>query len=134
MKKKATTTSLEQWIEVTIQEGCAVTTPYPSNADLRKIGQAMQPPPEMVYRRINFPTCVPPPYWWTTNDQSRRQRGGHCLQRMSLETWLHVSAQEEAAGAEHIGRCGAPLPRPLSRGGCECPTCVSLASQLESRP
>jgi hypothetical protein len=129
-KNKQRVITLEQWAEIEVDAGRTVTTLYPSNAELWKKGQDMDPPPDLVYRRINFRTGVPLEYQWTTSDPLRRSRGGHCIQRMSLETWLRISVEEEGKWGKHLGPCGGILPRPKERGACDCPQCIAAALRL----
>jgi len=123
--------TLEQWVEVRVWEGATLTTLYPSNDALRERAQKMDPPPEMVYRRLNFVDGVPIEYYWTTDDPARRGNGGHGIQRMALDTWLETIAHEERLGNGHVGPCSQPLPRPKSRGGCDCEVCAGIREKLE---
>ncbi|MGH9584760.1 MAG: hypothetical protein ACRD4O_17705, partial [Bryobacteraceae bacterium] len=118
---------LDQWVEITIENGKTVTRLFPSNEELIEEGKAMDPPPEMVYRRLNFVDGVPSEYHWATPSEERRGRGGMATQRMSVDTWLETIKREAAAGTGHIGPCGKLLPRPKERGGCECVVCSRLA-------
>lgn len=130
-KKTRTIVTLEQWVEVRIRNGKTETTLYPSNEELLKRKEKMEPPPNIVYRRLNFVDGVPPEYYWTTNDPGRRKLGGHGIQRMSVETWLETIEAEERRGTGHLGPCSDPLPRPKERGGCECPACTFHQRRLE---
>jgi hypothetical protein len=132
-KNKQRIITLEQWVEVAVKCGKTVTTLYPSNAELRKKGEEMDPKPDLVYRRINFRSGVPIEYHWTTRDPVRRSRGGHCIQRMLPERWLKVSAEEELHPDGHIGPCGGIMPRPKERGGCDCPACTAATARLEGQ-
>ena len=123
--------TLEQWVEVRVWEGATLTTLYPSNDALRERAQKMDPPPEMVYRRLNFVDGVPIEYYWTTDDPARRGNGGHGIQRMALDTWLETIAHEERLGNGHVVPCSQPLPRPKSRGGCDCEVCAGIREKLE---
>jgi len=122
--------TLEQWVEVRVRDGQTVTMLYPANDVLRERAQKMDSP-EMVYRRLNFADGVPVEYYWTTDDAARRRNGGHGIQRMSLETWLQTIAHEERLGNGHVGPCSQPLPRPKSRGGCDCEVCAGIREKLE---
>jgi hypothetical protein len=116
---------LEQWVEIVIKNGNAVTTLYPPNDELREKGQAMDPPPDLVYRRLNFPRGVPKIYHWVVADPVARRYGGTAIQRMTFDTWLRVSAREEHRSDGHIGKTGeGSLPRPEERGECPCPVCT----------
>ncbi len=122
---------LEQWIEITVQDGQTKTQLFPSNEKLIKAGQAMDPPPEMVYRRMNFVNGIPPEYHWATENEDRRQRGAAGIQRMMIDTWLDVIDAEKADPSGHIGPCGGNLPRPKERGGCDCEVCTYNRAILE---
>jgi hypothetical protein len=122
---------LDQWVEITIEDGITCTKLFPSNAGLIEEGKAMDPPPELVYRRLNFVNGVPPEYDWTGADPDVRIRGGCGIQRMDVNTWLEVIEQEKNSGAGHIGPCRGNLPRPKERGGCDCPVCTQNKTLLE---
>ena len=77
---------LDQWVEVTVMDGQTTTKLYPPNDVLMEEGNAMDPPPELVYRRIHFPGGVPPEYIWTRPDEQARQYGGGCIQSMTIDT------------------------------------------------
>ncbi len=132
-KKRKKTPILDQWIEIEIQDGKTVTTLYPPNEQLIKQGQGMLPPPEMVYRRLHFVHGVPAEYNWTTDDPVTRERGGMGTQRMMVDTWLELIEREKASGTGHVGPCGGNLPRPESRGGCDCEVCSHNRAILEAR-
>jgi hypothetical protein len=127
-KSQEKTVTLEQWVEIEICEGRTVTTLYPPNEEMLKQLKEMDPKPQLVYRRLNFRGSVPPEYHWTTHDEERRANGGHGIQRMLVETWLTTIAGETDG---HLGPCFAPMPRPLSRGGCDCPTCTKARDYWE---
>jgi hypothetical protein len=125
-KKQKKIVRLEQWVEVRILGGKTVTQLYPSNEKLIQQGQKFWPPPEFVYRRLNFPDGIPPEYLWTCIDPTPEQlkRGGCGIQRMTVDTWLDVIEHEKLRQDGHIGPTGVGnLPRPEETGGCDCPTC-----------
>jgi hypothetical protein len=133
-KKQKKIVRLEQWVEVCIVDGKPVTTLYPSNDKLIQDGQKMWPPPEFVYRRINFPEGVPDEYRWTNSQATpeRLKRGGCGIQRMTVDTWLNVIEREKLRGDGHIGPTGVGnLPRPQETGGCNCPTCTRNQAILD---
>ena len=134
-KKMRKVAVLDQWVEVEIQDGKTVTKLYPSNAGLIKEGQAMDPPPDLVYRRLNFPHGVPEEYRWVAKSHPERfERGGMGTQRMRVETWLDVIEREEASGTGHVGPTGVGnLPRPKERGGCDCEVCTHNREVMERR-
>ena len=126
---------LDQWVEVEIQDGKTVTKLYPSNAGLIKEGQAMDPPPELVYRRLNFPHGIPQEYRWVAASHPERfERGGCGVQRMTVDRWLELIELEEANGTGHVGPTGVGnLPRPRERGECECEVCSHNREVMERR-
>ena len=117
--------TLEQWVEIAVEDGKTVTKLYPSNEELIKKGQKMWPAPDLIYRRLSFANGVPDEYAWTTVDAVTRERGGMGIQRMSVDTWLDVMEREQATATGHVGPTGVGnLPRPMSRGGCDCEVCA----------
>ncbi len=142
-KKRRKIPLLEQWVEVTIQEnGETLTRLFPSNKNLIERGKAMLPPPELVYRRLNFPHGVPPEYEWVNAKEEKRKLGGCGIQRMTTDTWLEVIAREapeferpgykSSFAPEHIGPTGVGnLPRPKERGGCDCHVCTKNQAILD---
>jgi len=132
-KKMRKIAILDQWVEVEIQDGRTVTKLYPSNAGLIKEGQAMDPPPDLVYRRLSFPHGVPAEYRWAVgSSEGRMERGGIGTQRMTVDTWLDAIEREEASGTGHVGPTGVGnLPRPRERGGCDCEVCTQNRHAME---
>jgi hypothetical protein len=123
-KQKDKLIILNQWIEIEVDHARTITKLYPSNEELIEEGKAMLPPPDLVYRRINFPAGVPPEYHWVTRNPEARERGGTGIQRMTVDTWLRVIERERAEGTGHVGPTGVgSLPRPPERGVCECEIC-----------
>lgn len=111
-------------MEVRIRNAKTVTELTPRNDEMAERGMKMEPLPELVYRRLNFPEGVPTEYDWTDPDDNMRRYGGGGIQRMTFDTWLAVKEQEEARGDGHIGPTGiGNLPRPKEHGGCECAVC-----------
>ena len=133
-KKQRKIAVLDQWIEVTVEDGKTVTTLHPPNDELIRAGQRMLPPPEMVYRRFNFVGPVPPEYRWSTKDPIMLANGGMGIQRMYVDTWLEVIEKEKALGTGHLGPTGVGnMPRPMERGGCDCEVCAGNRAILEAR-
>ncbi len=125
---------MEQWAEITVVEGKTLTQVMPSNAVLIEEGKAMLPPPDLVYRRMNFVDGVPSEYHWATKDEERRRLGMCGIQRMTVDTWLDVIDREQAAGTGHLGPTGVGnLPRPKERGGCDCEVCAGNQAILDRR-
>jgi len=117
--------TLEQWVEIRIKDGITTTELFPPNDELIEISRKMNPPPELVYRRLHFPDGVPPEYHWTTKDENVRRYGGLGIQRMTMQTWLDVIERETYRAVRHLGPTGVGnLPRPKEHGECECPVCT----------
>jgi hypothetical protein len=85
----------------------------------------MDSPPDLVYRRLNFPHGIPPEYHWAAASTPHLfETGGAGIQRMTFDTWREVIQREQSTAAGHIGPTGSGnLPRPLRRGGCDCRVC-----------
>lgn len=134
-KKQRKIPLLEQWVQVTVEDGQTVTHLFPPNEKLIEQGQAMDPPPELVYRRLEFVGGIPPEYHWSSSSHPERfQSGGAGIQRMTVDTWLEVIEREKASGTGHIGPTGVGnLPRPKERGGCDCEICTHNREILEVR-
>ena len=133
-KKRRKIPVMEQWVEVTVEDGATVTTLYPPNEVLIREGKAMDPPPELVYRRLYFVNGIPPEYLWAVKQQDteKQVRGGSGVQRMTVDTWLEVIEREKASGSPHLGPTGVGnLPRPRDRGGCDCEVCTKNLEILE---
>ena len=122
---------LEQWIEIWTEDGLTRTVLYPSNEDLLKEAGKSDATPQLVYRRLNFPSGVPDEYLWTMPNRQTLNFGGGGVQRMTFEHWLEVVEREQESGSEHIGPTGVGnLPRPNERSGCECPVCTLNQNML----
>lgn len=132
-KKHRKLVTLEQWVEVRAESGSTVTTLFPSNEKLIEEGKKMDPPPDLIYRRVEFVGPIPPEYHWTANHPEQFEAGGAGVQRMNVDTWLGVIEREKAGGTGHIGPTGVGnLPRPKERGGCECDVCAHNREILEA--
>ncbi len=133
-KKQRKIVTLEQWVEVSVEDGRTVTTLFPSNEQLIEEGKKMNPRPDLVYRRVEFIGSIPPEYRWTAHHPEQFEAGGAGVQRMTVDTWLDVVEREKNSGSGHIGPTGVGnLPRPKERGGCECETCARNREILETR-
>jgi hypothetical protein len=125
---------LNQWIEIEVENGQTITKLYPSNEKLIEEGKTMLPPPDMVYRRLNFPAGVLSEYFWASHDPDARKWGGTGIQRMTVDTWLRVTEREKAEGTGHIGPTGiGTLQRPEENGVCECQVCARNTATSETR-
>ncbi len=133
-KKMRKIVTLEQWVEVEVENGKTVTRLFPSNEELIEEGKGMYPPPDLVYRRFNFPNGVPQEYHWAQRDPEKQKYGGAGIQRMTVDTWLDMVDLEKERADGHVGPTPAGnLPRPKERGGCECPVCSGNQEILDRR-
>lgn len=131
-KKRKKIQILDQWVEITVEDGKTVTKLVPDNNGLIERGKKMYPPPDLVYRRFNFVHGVPPEYHWTTDDPETRRLGGRGIQRMTVDTWLEVIEKEKDNPDGLIGPTpNGNLPRPKERGGCDCPVCTQNQARLD---
>lgn len=127
-RKKKKMERLEQWIEVRIVNGLAVTRLYPSNENLLAYAKALDPFPQYMYRRINFPDGIPSEYNWVgVENEEHRQRGGCGLQRMTVKSWQRAIQEEARYGDGHIGPV---FNLPHANGECDCQVCRSSAVAL----
>jgi hypothetical protein len=101
--------------------------------------EKMDSPPELIYRRLNFPHGIPPEYRWAAASTPHLlETGGAGIQRMTFDTWRELIQREQSSGTGHIGPTGVGnLPRgwmtprfsaggrrkESGRGGCGCPVC-----------
>jgi hypothetical protein len=121
---------LEQWVEITMENGFVKTELFPSNEVLIQEGKAMWPAPEYVYRRLNFVDGIPKMYEWAgVKDENHRKWGGCGLQRMTINTWLNLIEEEAKRGDGHLNPV-VNLGRPRDLGECSCESC-QFAYELE---
>lgn len=60
----------------------------------------MDQPPELVYRRLNFPLGIAPEYHWTAKSTPELfETGGAGTQHMTFHTWCEVIQREAASGS-----------------------------------
>ena len=129
--KKERTLVVGQWIEVEVVDGVTKTTRYPDDQAMKKIiadttekkGRAV----ELVYRRFNFVNGIPPEYYWSTDDPESIRYGIMAVQRLRVSDWL---LQIDAEKGGHLQGCEFIMPRPESRGGCECDACRRAAERI----
>lgn len=115
----------EQWLEIETKDGKTVVTRYPSNAEFEKLRLEMDPQPELIYRRMNFVGSVPPEYSWTKPTPDIRELGGLFLQRMDVDNWCQVYANEMVNANGAIVSAKECLPRPEAFGPCPCHRCTA---------
>lgn len=123
-KKKERPVTHDQWIEITRKNGEIITKCYPPNAEFERLRQEMDPPPSLIYRRLNFVHGVPEEYSWCYPPIHMKQFGGHYLLRLTTEDWLDVMQRERRDGNQRV------LPsksqrRPAEFGPCPCDRCTA---------
>jgi hypothetical protein len=89
---------VEQWVEVRRIDNQPVTQFFPSNEEMEQRIESANPKPDLVYRRLFFPDGVPIQYQWTRPRNGQAANGGMAMQRMTVETWLGLRAQERETG------------------------------------
>ena len=114
---------LEQWIEISVENGVTVSRFYPPNHELSDILAMMDPKPDLIYRRLNFVDGVPLDYYWVKPTPTFRKYGGMYVQRVLPEEWPHLLLAEGKVGV-HVTPARYPQPRPESWGPCPCPACT----------
>ncbi len=119
---------LEQSVEITIQDGLAVTALTPSNQQLLERAETMNPPPQFVYRRLHFPHGIPDEYDWTTADLFFRDSPASATQRLPLDTWLDLLETEAQRPGNHL----SPAPAECLDSGC--PACRLTRERLRALP
>jgi hypothetical protein len=136
MRKKGQkkTVHLDQWIEIEQTDGGCVVTRYPPNDELEELRQKMDPPAELIYRRMFFVTAVPPEYMQLVWSGESEPTGGLYLQRILPAEWLSIVEAERNSGSDAMVLSGSPQPRPEEFGPCPCPECKKEREQgLKSR-
>jgi hypothetical protein len=83
----------------------------------------MDPPPDLIYRRMHFAHGVPSEYEWTYPTPEARLCGGHCIHRIKTEDWPKIMQQERLTG--HVVPSPNPQPRPAQFGPCPCARCTA---------
>jgi hypothetical protein len=111
----------DQWIEITRQKGETVTTRYPPNAEFERLRLERDPPPTLIYRRLNFVHGVPEEYNWTKPSTSVKQLGGYFLHRMLAEDWPEIMQLERHV--PHVIPSINGQRRPAAFGPCPCDRC-----------
>jgi hypothetical protein len=116
---------LDQWADVTVEKGRAVTRLEPSTEQLMEDRATMKPPPEHVCRRFTFYDGVPEEYGWCAGLYDEIEDSPkYGVQQMTIETWLQAVEREKAAGTGHLSDTGEDLPDPKRRTWCWCTVCA----------
>ena len=114
----------EQWIEIVRVEGRTLTMRYPSNAEFERLRLAMDPPPELIYRRLYFVHGVPAEYCWVGPTPEMQLHGGLALERITLEEWPSILTVEVDAVDGVVIPARNPVGRPEDLGPCPCVRCT----------
>jgi hypothetical protein len=136
MRKKSQkrTVHLDQWIEIEETEAGCVVTRYPPNDKLEELRQKMDPPAELIYRRMFFITAVPPEYHALLATDGAGPTAGLYLQRILPDEWKVILAAERISGTDAMVLSESPQPRPEEFGPCPCPESKKEREQgLKSR-
>jgi hypothetical protein len=124
-----------QWFEIEVVDGVTRTTAYPANEEVEKMiaekEEATERPVELVYRRLNFINGIPDEYAWTSGDPLQRKFGGMGIQRLRVQDWRQLILKEAREAGGHLMPSEFHMPRPESRGGCDCHACRSMAERLQ---
>jgi hypothetical protein len=116
---------LDQWADVTLEKGRAVTRLEPSTEQLLEDVGTMQPPPEQVRRFFTFYDGIPEEYGWCAGlyeEVPGSVKYGE--QQITVEAWLQAVEREKAAGTGHLSDTGEDLPEPKRRTWCWCKVCA----------
>jgi hypothetical protein len=122
----------EQWIEIERREGKTVTLFYPPNDEFEELRLKMDPPPDMIYRRLNFIHGVPPEYLWIGPTLEFQEYGGLFLQRITVAEWPEIFLLEKLNGNKFVISARFPQPRPEVLGPCPCPHCIEERAHPEN--
>jgi len=125
MKKSKRFIRHEQWIEIEQREGKTVTVFYPPNDEFEELRLKMDPPPDMIYRRLFFVHGVPAEYMWVEPTPEVAQYGGLYLQRITVDEWPSLLAAEKIKGNQFAISAQYPQPRPAVLGPCTCARCTA---------
>jgi hypothetical protein len=115
----------EQWIEIDVREGKTVTLYYPPNEEFEELRLKMDPPPDMIYRRLNFLRGVPLEYLWVDVTPEFKKYGGLFLQRITVEEWPYLMQLEKESTHPHAISARFPQDRPPVLGVCPCARCTA---------
>ena len=102
--------------------------------EFEKLLKAMNPPAELIYRRMFFVHGVPKEYSNLVMVPDFEKVSGLFLQGILPEEWACILAQESASGTDSIMLASKPQPRPEGYGPCPCPECKREREEgLQSR-
>ncbi len=116
---------LDQWVDVAMEDGKAVTRLEPSNEQLLEDRVRMEPAPEQVCRRFHFQDGIPDEYAWAFETEEQRHTRKWGIQQISVERWLAALKRERVTG--HLSDTGEDLETPKRRTWCVCEVCMRTA-------
>ena len=123
-KKKQRPITHDQWIEISRKNGQTICKFYPPNAEFERLRKEMDPPPSLIYRRLNFVHGVPEEYSWAKPPIQMTQYGGHYLIRLTTEDWLVAMNKERHEGNHRVVAANSQR-RPAEFGPCPCDRCTA---------
>ncbi len=92
--------AIMQYIDVEVENGKTISDIGPSNEEILQQSTTMDPPPQLIYRNINFQNeIIPPEYQWVESELAAD--GKAPCQKLPFDEWLAIIEREK--GAEHIG-------------------------------
>ncbi|MFL6352362.1 MAG: hypothetical protein ACJ74Z_11010, partial [Bryobacteraceae bacterium] len=125
---------LNQWADITIEDGRAVTKLEPSNEQLFEDRRTIAPAPEQVCRRLIFHDGIPEEYGWCAGLFEHVQDSPkYGVQQITIEAWLEALGREQAAGTGHLGDAGEDVPYPKRRTWCWCAACARTQETIWRR-
>ena len=101
LPQRAPVPNLTQWVRVSQDGEDTVTTLTPSNEELLKEAEAMDPKPVRVYRKMYIDPWLATEYEWVPRDLPGESR--HRMQVMTFEEWLKALEREKYIQGGHIG-------------------------------
>ncbi len=88
-----------QYIDVEVENGKTISDIGPSNEEILQQSTTMDPPPQLIYRNLNFQNgTIPPEYQWVKLELGDTRAP---CQELPFDEWLVIIEREN--GAEHIG-------------------------------
>jgi hypothetical protein len=122
-KKGIKPVHLDQWLEIEEIDGICTVKRYPPNHEFEELRQKMNPPAELIYRRMFFLNGIPSDYWQLCDKPGDENLSGLFLQRILPDEWASILDRETASGTDVIILASRPQPRPEALGPCPCPKC-----------
>ncbi len=115
----------DQWIEIETVDGKTVVKYYPPNEQFEKERLDLDPPAQLIYRRIHFVNGVPAEYLWTDPPEQIRNHGGLILHRLTPDLWATVLSRERNQNHTQVLAPDYYIKRPEAFGPCPCDRCTA---------